>query len=100
MTLLKDKIDKDSKTPVLDLLKDIKNWCQGSMYRNENGVPTKPTEATCCCLVGALDMCYPLIQDSDVFHKVLSLTKAKAIGAFNDSSTHQEIVELLKKAQV
>lgn len=105
MTLLKDKVDKTSKTPLLDLLSDENNWCQ-----NENFYEGKvPASAEKCCIVGGITLCYPESAAICVIQTLSNLIRPEKMGSidsrlvivdFNDSVTHSDIVKLLKKAQV
>ena len=92
-----------SKTPVLDLLRDPAHWAKGCYAYNSDGESVAPEseQAVCWCLIGAIKKCYPENIANQV-DKLDALLETIAIVPFNDapSTTHDQIVALLEKAQI
>ncbi len=83
------------------LIADPKNWTQIFAARNANGIPVHPTDgdAVCFCAVGAVQKttaeggaggCLRLIGRH--------LPKGTNLPQFNDSHTHEEVLQLFDKA--
>ena len=93
-----------SNTPLLNLLFDKSNWAQKALAKDKDGnvVRLRSEDAVCWCLLGAGLKCYGenwyLVET-----QLLSLIRGKGfldLINFNDNSTHEKVVELLKEAQV
>jgi hypothetical protein len=89
---------------IAKLLESEKSWTQGTMARNQEGLAVLPTspEAVAFDLYGAIDVCYKDIEAALVKGKVrVWLEKSKwknsSIHAFNDVSTHAEILAMVKE---
>lgn len=94
-----------SNTPVLDLLSDIGNWTQEDFARDKEGEFVSPGSdtAVCWCLLGAVRKCYPDAQEQDrAVTRLRSALPPEAVSIpdFNDTVTHEQILELLQKAKV
>lgn len=110
-----------------ELLADPENWTQGMYHRFKEiakehpyqpgeDLPDNTSEQLteihehptdyCHCVMGALRICYPnpivrsyiLIKVEEVLGK--NGTPYTAITSFNDSHTHEEVLNLLKQADV
>lgn len=87
---------------VKSLLSDKRRWTQKHLARNEEGWPVVPlsSNANCWCLLGAL--CKTRLEqnvdaDSDAYTTLLRCA-GKPLASFNDSATHEEVLELVEKA--
>lgn len=107
------KADPNSKTPILDLLSNPDHWTKNSAYRDNLKNPCVRSSATCCCLLGAISLCsssHKLRNENltkvykaiiDINKLDIAVTKLDIVG-FNDDpdTTHEDIIEVLEKAQV
>lgn len=81
-----------------EVITDPKNWTQGKFARNALGKTACPTDfdAVCFCSLGALKR----IGKSSSFHLQLRLNEAVggSIVDYNDSHTHEQVMEVWDKA--
>jgi len=82
------------------LITPRENWTQGALSRDKDGIPNPDDEAVCFCSLGAVmevttcaaeynnavDMFYGLVLDDPAY--------------FNDSHSHEEVLEMFDKAIV
>lgn len=87
-----------------ELIEKPENWTQEAGARDSNGCIASPTDkyAVKFCILGAILHCYPenLImacgEQYDKIHNALNTS----IASFNDTHTHKECYELLKKLDI
>lgn len=85
-----------------ELLADRKNWTQGAYALNGEGFITLPRDkdAVCWCMVGAIAKCYPDFNERKAAKcKVLNFLSGSIV-EFNDNHTHEEVLAVLKEADV
>ena len=96
---------------VKELLADPARWTQEWFARNADGCKTSSDDghAVCWCLSGAIKKCYPDLKERekatnkliDVLSDYLPIYDgAMGIYIFNDSATHDQVMEVLEKADV
>jgi len=93
---------------VKELLADPARWTQGHFARNADGIPTASDSqgAVCWCISGAVKKCYPSLKEREEARNRLidvlseNYDGAMAIYIFNDSATHDQVMEVLEKADV
>lgn len=80
------------------VIKDPKNWTQGTFARNSLGEAAGAisSSAVCFCSLGALKR----IEWSSSFHLQLRLNEAAcgSIVDYNDTHTHEQVMEVWDKA--
>lgn len=89
-------------TPVLDLLKDPSHWTQETFARTKSGKEVGPKSpiAVCWCLRGAIAKCYDGFESEAIEKLNTVLPNNVSMVHFNDTSTHEDIVNILEKAQI
>lgn len=75
-------------------------WCQGTYYRNEDGVACPRDHARSLCSVGALLFVSPSEHESDVVIRCLSDVIDRSVTAWNDAPerTHPEVMAAFDRA--
>lgn len=88
-------------TPVLDLLSNPDHWTTKAYARDNNKkiVDDQSPFASCWCIVGAIRKCYPTQERFEVLDKLNQHCCPNPID-FNDNCTHEELIDVLKKAQI
>ena len=88
---------------LIELLSDKKRWTQGANARDANEFEVAPSSklATCWCLAGAISKCTRNTGDFDSLVHLLNCevsakTNFHSIITFNDHSTHDQVLNLLK----
>lgn len=88
---------------VYDLLKDEARWTKGSGARNKNNeaVSYDSEDAEKWCLLGAVQKIYgdTVVLRNIVIDKIFTEIKIGPV-FFNDTSTHQELLELVQKLEI
>jgi hypothetical protein len=90
---------------VKELLSDPATWVKGAFALKANGDPTYEfdPEARHFCLIGAMIRCYRDDVEYDVaYRKLRDAIPGNSIYRFNDNfaTTHEQIMEVLTKADV
>jgi hypothetical protein len=90
------------------LIADPKNWTQGVFARNADGYSTGVHEedAICFCTLGAIAVAgdnqkWAQQIAINTLSKIITVNAsndAVSVGAFNDTHTHEEVMELFDKA--
>ena len=81
-------------------IQDSAHWTQGAMARDSSGeaINSKNPYAVCWCSTGAIVAVTPdQVKPQKVFLTLGNFTVRK-IETFNDSSTHEEVLEVFDKA--
>lgn len=84
-------------------LLEQKGWCQRVLAKDVSGFNVRPEDKRACtfCAVGALYHCY---DSDDAFNITVDLNSIhrKGLVSWNDTTgrTKQEVIDLLKKADV
>lgn len=88
-------------TPVLGLLSDPSNWTTNAYARNKDNQQVQSTSPEACkwCLLGAIIKCYSIHNLQIVVAKVKQ-QNINDLSDFNDTCTHEELIDVLKKAQI
>lgn len=94
-------IEQNFKT-VEELLNDPARWCKGTLFRDELNNATKEETATKCCLLGATKIVYGSYEAYyTATRKLLDITGYTfPLAHVNDKSTHEQVLALVRKAQV
>lgn len=85
------------------------NWTKHAAYRDKEGKPTRRTEATCACLLGAIAIVSDgrgRPENNDRFNGMYDVLAAirpegyVSLPAFNDdpATKHEDVLDLLDKA--
>ena len=93
---------------VLELLHEPTAWTQEASARASDfeEVGVFDGMATCWCISGALDKCYPGFDRSKEAQKVMDAIttlfpdNCDTIASFNDKATHEQVIEVLTLAGV
>lgn len=95
---------------VSELLDSPNKWCQHAYAKNSRGEPvlSYAKEATCWCLIGAIDACYPLEyvrgpqEHDEIMQKLKDTIGITNVATWNDdpSRTFEEVREAVLKAGI
>ena len=98
---------------VKELLADESKWTRSVLARNRGGYACSPTDptATCFCLLGAIDRCYPDLAKSDLAiiklqraiakHTEATIVVPMTVGTFNDyHASFEDIKKVLELADI
>jgi hypothetical protein len=92
-----------------ELLDSPSKWTKEYVARDANGYPTQPLneEAVSWCMMGAITKCYSYTDEAmTVTDKIaksireLNNLKAERISVYNDTHTYEEVIQVLKNADV
>lgn len=86
---------------VLELLSDPAHWTQGFLALDADGISVDPesTRATCWCLEGAIQKCYPRHEDYLEVRTKLAQHGINHI-TFNDNHSHAEVLDLIRRVRI
>lgn len=91
---------------VRELLADPARWCQGTAARDSGGreVYVEEPDAVRFCLTGALWKVYGMTGPA-LYHAIQAVSDVNpdvkdALGQWNDSHTHADVLALVEKAGV
>lgn len=89
---------------VAELLFDESKWIQGKFAKdvNDQEVDIQSSRACKFCLLGAIRYCYPVTYE-DVNNRLYSVLKSinvQSIAIFNDSHNYEEVMELVRRADI
>jgi hypothetical protein len=85
-----------------ELLADKKNWTRGANARDAHGFATGALgdDAVCWCIYGAITKCYA-DGNFSVYTEMVAIAVPKGlVSRFNDGSTHEEAIALLKSLDI
>lgn len=88
---------------VAELLADPARWCQHEIACRENGYacPVEDPKAVRWCLVGALERVYGRAETVRLMPRIVAAIPGSGFMAtFNDTHTHAEVLELVRRAGV
>lgn len=82
-----------------ELLSDPAKWTQDANARDKHGNPVnaESEDAVCWCLIGALYKCYP-VDHRKAWERLV--TVIDVLYAWNDSHTHAEVLDLVRRLDV
>lgn len=87
---------------VYELLEDPGHWCQGMAFANERGY-CKREDATRCCLLGAVDICYGELYVQICYQietELLNRGYSNTISHFNDNNPHSAVLALCREMSI
>lgn len=96
---------------VAELLENSESWCQRAYAMNKDGwgVPYNDPSAVSWCLRGAIAKCYPDLQSYVISLNAVAeaidpkdFWSGHKIAEWNDNinRTHQEVLDVLRKAKI
>lgn len=96
---------------VLELLSDPKRWTQGAMARDSDGMKraTYEKEATCFCLVGAIQKCYGTVPGEADYtplrNKIVNTPTWQkfnytTVPQFNDNVSYDDMIQMVREAGI
>ncbi len=89
---------------VRELLNARSRWVQGTDAEKSDGQETyaKDPDATCWCLLGAIERCYPHEEREDIYDRIVAATKESQISSWNDSPlrTFEDVQKLVQELDI
>lgn len=87
-----------------ELLSSPEKWTKGALAKDADGntVSACHPKATCFCVLGAVEKCYPDLNKQIQALNLLEYTLGERISRWNDrdSVTHSDVHNLLKELDV
>ena len=87
-----------------ELIKNPENWTKNSYAKDCSGKPINPDDeqAFCYCMDGALQKVYGFLSSEyfEARNRAALLTQPQVLQDFNDTHTHAECYELLRKLDI
>ena len=89
-----------------ELLSDRERWTRGVGARDFKGnrIGVLDERATCWCLAGSIAKCYPRDEIFPQLNRVREVLLGRNIDVgpvvFNDTHTYEEVIDVLKEADV
>jgi len=82
-----------------ELLSKAERWTQHAMARDHHGLKTDPKDpkAVCWCLMGAVIKCYES-EKGEIVKKLQE--QIYSLFAFNDNSSHEMVLKLVKRLDI
>ncbi len=92
---------------VAELLEDPKRWCQGHSAALSDGSPTfsQDDQAVAWCVAGAIWVVYGAREkmpgrDETAFTALFRVIGVTSPGSFNDTHTHAEVLDAVRRAGI